>query len=154
MKITIRKKRKTKPEVSVDIEKIEKLAGYGLSDEAIADVLGVTLLQFSAAKKNYKSLTDALRRGANKADTNVIETLYRKATGYEHEEVELVKFQGKVRSHPITKYYPAELNAVIFWLKNRQYHNWKEKVNEKAELSEEHLQKLTELAVAEMDRLI
>lgn len=152
-KIILRKKGKTKPEISADSETIEKLAGYGLPDEAIADVLGVTLKQFEGAKRTYKSFTDALRKGGNKADLNVIESLYNKATGYERREVEFVKSQGKVKTQPVIKYYPPELNAIMFWLKNRLPYEWKEKiVMNKNGLSEEHLQKLRELAVDAMRR--
>ncbi len=154
-KIILRKKGKSKPEISAEAETIEKLAGYGLSDEAIADVLGVTLKQFEGAKRTYKSFTDALRKGGNKADLNVIESLYQKATGYVRREVEFVRFQGKVKTQPVVKYYPPELNAIMFWLKNRLPYDWKEKIQmNKNGLSEEHLQKLREIAVARMKEML
>jgi hypothetical protein len=152
-KIIIKRKSKYQEGVSVDAEMIETLAGYGLNIKEIANVLNVTVRQFQYAAKRNRLLREAMDKGKDKAAKTVMEMLYRKATGFERREIETCRHRGNSNAYPVIKYYPPDLSAIVFWLKNRCPGVWKEKIQyNKNGLTEEQLQRLREIAVAEMDK--
>lgn len=51
--------------------------------------------------------------------------MFTKATGFEHDEIDIRTCDGVVVQTPIRKYYPPDSTAAIFWLKNRR--GWKDK---------------------------
>ena len=61
------------------------------------------------------------------ADELVEASLFRRATGYSHPEEKVFFNQGEIITHPITKYYPPDTQDAMFWLRNRQPEDWKEK---------------------------
>ncbi|RPI19048.1 MAG: hypothetical protein EHM58_03275 [Ignavibacteriae bacterium] len=153
--IIIRKKRKNTSEVAADLEMIEKLAGYGLTDESIANVLGVTPHQIWLAKNTHRALAEALKAGRDKADKNVIETLYRKAIGYEKKEIQYFKLKDFVNGVTVTKYYQPDLSAIIFWLKNRRPEEWKEIIeSSSSNINEKDLKQLFKLSAERMKECI
>jgi len=68
-----------------------------------------------------------LKRGKDKADTNVIESLYRRAIGYSHPEDKIFNNNGKALIVPTTKHYAPDTTAAIFWLKNRRPEEWRDR---------------------------
>ena len=82
--------------LAVDRARLESLAGLGLSDAEIAEVMEIDAAELV---ETYRS---ALAQGRIKANARVAENLYRKATGEGREAV----------------------TAAIFWLKTRA--RWKE----------------------------
>jgi hypothetical protein len=131
----------------------EKLFSYGMENESICDALEITTDEFKeiAQQEEYAR---ALKRGKARADFNMIEQLYQKAIGYEHTDYHFYSYQGELFTKEYTKRYPPDLPSIIFWLKNRRPAEWKEKVESGSELDDATLDKLRELAVAEMDKLI
>jgi hypothetical protein len=151
-KITLRKKSKRLDEVTADPDAIEKLAGYGLNEKEIASVYNVTVKQFCKAQRRNKLLLEAMERGKNVAAKLVMEALFRRATGFENREIDYTKHQGKIHASPVVKFYPPDMRAIEFWLKNRVPLKWKEKVDYDLSLKEEEFQKLSELAAEAMRR--
>ena len=82
--------------LAVDRARLESLAGLGLSDAEIAEVMEIDAAELAATWRS------ALAQGRIKANARVAENLYRKATGEGREAV----------------------TAAIFWLKTRA--RWKE----------------------------
>ncbi len=128
---------------------IEKLTSYGLTNEAVCNILDIAHDEFIALIED-ESYSKAVRTGKDRTDFNVIEQLYQKAIGYEHTDYHFYSFQGELYTHEYVKRYPPDLPSIIFWLKNRRPAEWKEKVESGGNLDEETLQKLRELAVARM----
>ena len=93
---------KRKP-VPTNLEQIEILAGFGLTEEEIAAVLGVCRTTLVRWKKRSKDFEEALKRGKAKADLLIVKSLYSRAT----------------EEHDTT--------AQIFWLKNRQPDRWRDR---------------------------
>lgn len=109
-------------------EIIFRLMLLGATVEQVAEALGTsqsTLKQWSEA---HKEVRDAIANGRRIADSEVAYALYRRAKGYEHPDVDIRVIDGVVVQTPITKIYPPETVACIFWLKNRDRENWRDKV--------------------------
>jgi hypothetical protein len=47
--------------------------------------------------------------------------------GFEHADVHVPNYQGLVTLTPIQKIHAPDTTAAIFWLKNRQSKQWREK---------------------------
>lgn len=88
--------------VPKNLEQIEILAGFGLTDEEIAAVLGVCRKTLFKWRRQNKLLEEALRRGKAKADLVVVKSLYENAQR-------------------------GDTVAQIFWLKNRQPGRWRDR---------------------------
>ena len=117
---------------TVDIQQVYKLASYGLIDKEIANVLGISLSTLKNYKKNKEFLA-SLKRGKDEADSKVIESLYKRATGYvltdtvtevipngDNDEGSKIKIVKKTK-----KEVAGDVVAQIFWLKNRRPKEWK-----------------------------
>jgi hypothetical protein len=59
---------------------VETLAGFGLTRDKIALVIGISLATLTRHKKNDKRFADAYARGIAKAEGMVARTLYDRAT--------------------------------------------------------------------------
>lgn len=105
-----------------------KLALLGLTDQEIADVMGVHLDTIAEWKKVHPEFSDALNEGKAEADSHVVDRLYQRAMGYEHDEVDIRVVAGEIVQTPIRRYYPPDTTAAIFWLKNRQRAKWRDKI--------------------------
>jgi len=135
----------------------------GATDEQLADFFNVAKSTINLWKQKQPKFLDALKRGKIQADANVAHSLYRRATGYSHPETHVNNYQGEITKTDITKHYPPDTTACIFWLKNRQPKLWKDRVEVKEEsvvriIPWDELRKISkealEFAEAEHERLI
>lgn len=53
--------------------------------------------------------------------------LYQRATGFSHPEEKVFLYYGKPKVVPTTRHYPPDTTTAIFWLKNRDKENWRDK---------------------------
>jgi hypothetical protein len=127
--IVIRPASRRRNEVIAEPKMIEKLSGYGLTEKEIADVYGVTKCQFYRAMNKYRALKEAIFLGKNRAAKCITESLFKRAFGFSNNEIIYTKHKGIAAAHPIVKYYPPDMKAIIFWLKNRCPKEWREKVD-------------------------
>jgi transcriptional regulator with XRE-family HTH domain len=112
----------------IDLIKIEKLAGYGLIDDEIADLLGIVRSTLSIWKKEHEEFSDALKRGKVRADTKVVKSLFKRATGYQFKEITRELRDDELTiTKEVTKEIAPDPIAAIFWLKNRRPQDWKDK---------------------------
>ena len=56
----------TKPKIHIDISRVEMLAAQGLSQEQIADVLGISERTLRNRKKESAEFAEAIKRGQSK----------------------------------------------------------------------------------------
>ena len=111
---------------------ILKLVSYGLTVDEIADFLGIARTTFYRYRDKYSWLEDTFQRGALTCSVKVVDSLYKRAVGYEIEEVETQEYENKkgeinVRTRRSTKHFPPDVGAAIFWLKNRRKEDWKDR---------------------------
>lgn len=114
--------------ITFDHKKIESMASLGMTDNQIASILGVDERTIANWKKDEVFIS-SLKKGKEIADSKVIESLYRRATGYTHRAVKIFLPAGS--REPVyaeyEEHYPPDPVSMIFWLKNRQKEHWKDR---------------------------
>ncbi|GGD05241.1 helix-turn-helix domain-containing protein [Enterococcus wangshanyuanii] len=108
--------------------KIEGWARDGLTDEQIAEKIGISRSTLSKWKNDHSDISDTLKRGKEVIDRQVENALLKRALGYEYTEVtkELTD-AGMQTTKKVTKQVAPDTTAQIFWLKNRKPNEWRDK---------------------------
>lgn len=78
-------------------------------------------------KRDFPEFCQAILNGKDRADANVAESLYKRATGYSHVETKVFCTQEGIVTHDIDKHHPPDTRAAFIWLKNRKSGKWKDK---------------------------
>src|SRR5712691_11002466 len=101
----------------------------GLTDQQLADFLGISCETLYAWKLSYPEFRESITRGKIQADAHVAEALYHRACGYSHDAVKI--FMPSGASEPIyahyTQHYPPDTKAALRWLMNRQPALWRDR---------------------------
>ena len=107
---------------------VEGWARDGLIDEQIAKNLGVAYSTFKVYKNKHLALSTALKRGKEVADYEVENALFKRAMGYDIEEItkELIGDE-LMETKVVTKHIAPDTTAQIFWLKNRRPDKWRDR---------------------------
>lgn len=119
--------------------KIEGWARDGLTDEQIAENIGINRDTLYRWKKEHSDISDALKRGKEVIDRQVENALLKRALGYRYEEVKEKTEGGLVTERTVTvKEVVPDTTAQIFWLKNRKPEEWRDKrqIEHSGEVSE------------------
>lgn len=151
-------KSKYESHVAPYLEQIAQWAEKGATIKEIAAKLNVAysslrkyLDQGNQGDEKYVALAAAFKEAAEVPDDNVEASLYKKTQGYnakvlKNYKVKRIEYDG-VTGKKLREYeemvevfdevhVPADTNAIIFWLTNRQPKKWKHKPSE--EQSEEN----------------
>ena len=105
------------------------LAEKGFTDVDIGKVFNVKEQTINNWKKRFPQFFESLKKGKDIADKKVVQSLYQRALGYSHPEVHITNFKGKITKTNIIKHYAPDTTACIFWLKNRDTENWRDKTD-------------------------
>ena len=97
--------------IEIDVDRVEKLAAQGLSEQQIADTLGISRSTIDRRKRDDDAFVAALKRGKHKGIENVTNALYEAATAGDKPNV----------------------SAMIFYLKNRA--GWRDRQDINAEVA-------------------
>lgn len=108
-------------------KQVFKLALLGAKDTQIADFLEIAESTLNKWKEEYPELMESLKKGKDQADANVSNSLYKQAIGFKRKEVKIFQYEGSPVVVDYTAYYPPNATAAIFWLKNRQPSQWRDK---------------------------
>ena len=111
---------------NIDLDMLYKLASFGLTDAQLAQAFNITEQSLNNYKKDNKFL-ESLKAGKQEADERVKKSLFERACGYEHEDVDIKVIQNKIVETKLIKHYPPDATSMIFWLKNRRPDEWREK---------------------------
>jgi hypothetical protein len=130
----------TKTEISLPAA-IQRLSELGLDEKEIAFALGISRLRMEEFK-GQKKIVNALRKGIEKRARKVEEALYRRAVGFEYEELvtaekPLAGIKGssakdetkngtKSSARSTLKTVIPDVTACVFWLKNSLPDKWKD----------------------------
>lgn len=109
-------------------EQAYKLCLLGATDAELADFFSVCEATINNWKEEHPAFLESIKRGKEIADANVAEKLYKRATGYDCPDLITATFQGQITdTMEVTKHYPPDPTAAIFWLKNRRKKDWRDK---------------------------
>lgn len=114
------------------LDEIQGWAMSGLTDEQIADNLGIAASTLYEYKKKYPEFSEALKKGKDIADAQVVNALFKTATGFTYYE-DIATATGDVVQ--AQRYAKPNTTAQIFWLKNRQPDRWRDKTEVKADIT-------------------
>ena len=112
-------------------EGLIKIGGWakdGLTDEQIAQNIGISRSTLNEWKKRFPDIKDTIKRGKEVVDRQVENALFKSAIGYEYTEItkELTDSGMKVTKR-VTKQVAPNPTSAIFWLKNRKPDEWRDK---------------------------
>lgn len=114
------------------VEQAKKLCKLGATDLEIADFFGIKVRTLFNWKNEHEDFFHALNESKTIPDERVERSLFHRAIGYEHDEVDIRVIDHQIVKTPIRKYYPPDTTACIFWLKNRRPDLWRDKREEAA----------------------
>lgn len=127
---------KYKPEYAAQAEKLCRL---GATDAQLADFFEVSISTINLWKVEHATFSESVKLPKAEADEKVEQSLYKRAMGYEHDEVDIRVIDGKVVETPIRKFYPPDTAAMIFWLKNRKKAEWRDRIEQSVTHSFENM---------------
>ena len=99
---------------------LEGWARDGLTDEQLAEKIGVSTSTLYDWKAKYSEISEALKKGKEVVDIQVENALLKRALGYEYteERIEVSEKDGRKVIQTVKTVLP-DTTAQIFWLKNR-----------------------------------
>ena len=110
---------------------IKFMCRSGLIDSDIAKELGINRATLFRWKDKYPEVKEALTTSKTFIDSLVEDSLLKRALGYELdvvEETESETFKGiETKTTRKKTHIAADTTAIIFWLKNRQSKNWRDR---------------------------
>lgn len=112
------------------VEQARKLCKLGATDRELAAFFEVSEKTLNNWKLESGEFLQALKSGKDEADDRVERSLFARAIGYEHDDVDIRVIEGRIVETSITKRYPPDTTAAIFWLKNRRKDEWRDKVTQ------------------------
>lgn len=103
-------------------EQVYKLALLGATDSEMADFFEVDQRTIDNWKETKPKFFQSLKDGKLKADAEVSSSLFKRATGFNFEEVKTEELgNGKQRVTRTVKHIPPDVAAQNIWLKNRRH---------------------------------
>lgn len=107
---------------------IEGWARDGLTDEQIAQNIGIAPKTLYSWIARFNQIGKAIKKGKAPVDFQVENALLKRALGYEWEETTTeIDSNGKKHIKKVTRHQPPDTVAIIFWLKNRRRDRWRDK---------------------------
>lgn len=104
-------------------------AAHGLTNDQIADELGIVRSTFYKWLIDHPAISDAMKKAKEDPDDNVERSLFERANGYTHNEEKIFydSQRGEVVRAATKKHYPPDTAAAFIWLKNRRPAKWRDK---------------------------
>ncbi len=105
-----------------------ELAEQGKTNAEIAEGMGISTGTLWAWAKKYPEFLSALKTGKEETDKAAVKTLLQRAMGYTTTEKKVIQNpDGSTRKEITEKFVAPDTTALIFWLKNRQPQDWRDK---------------------------
>lgn len=141
-------------QIKDNLPKVQELAANGFTDEEICKSIGISTTSFYEYKNKYPEFAESLKNGKVNADNQVIQSLFKRAIGYEFVEEHLEYVPGSDNSKTliksvkkVKKQMAGDVMAMIYWLNNRRKLDWKYRhTEESGSLSDEQIEKLRDIA--------
>lgn len=106
---------------------VRMIAMRGLSDDEIAENLGVEKQLFADWRRAYPSFNAAIESGRTHADSEVLHSLFKRATGRcPVPHTEIIKYKDDFQTLDMEKHFPPDTEACKVWMRMRQKEHWRE----------------------------
>lgn len=100
----------------------------GADDAQLAKIFEVNEDTINTWKVKYPLFSVSIKKGKDLADAEIAKSLFQRAKGYKHEVIKIFHSDTSgTTAIPYVERYPPDTTAAIFWLKNRQKSNWRDK---------------------------
>jgi hypothetical protein len=103
------------------------LAVRGLTDEQMAEEIGISIPTFYAWQKKHPEFLKALKDGKENPDAAVEGALFKKAVGFKQLVKKPMVASGVVEIIEFEQTVDPDTTAQIFYLKNRRPDRWRDK---------------------------
>lgn len=120
--------------------RVKGWARDGLTDEQIADKMHIAPSTFYSWQSKFTEFSETIREGKAPVDEIAVDSLFKSVTGYYvtvKEPIKLktkkqLKDKGTIEEEHIEYverqiYIPGNVNAQIYWTKNRKPRQWKDR---------------------------
>jgi hypothetical protein len=104
---------------------VQHLNALGAKETEIADFFGVSVVTVWNWKAKYPEFLKASKLSKEQHDERVERSLREKALGYTAKETKVFNINGELKTKTITRHYPPDTTACMFWLQNRQPERWR-----------------------------
>lgn len=114
---------------------VNKWAEEGLINKQLAHKIGINVATLYEWQDRFPDFADAIKKGKRVIDEEVENSLLKRAIGYRYEEETWGKnhLGEMVLVKRVKKSQAPDVTAQIFWLKNRNPKEWRDKVEIKNE---------------------
>ena len=106
---------------------LEGWARDGLTDEQLAEKIGIAVSTLYDWKNKFLDISEALKKGKEIVDMEVENALLKRALGYSYTEVMTEESTEGTKRRETVKFIPPDTTAQIFWLKNRRPDKYRDK---------------------------
>jgi hypothetical protein len=96
----------------------------GATNDELAGFFHVSPSTIDRWIADHADFGGAVKRGRIVADSRVARGLYDRAVGYEHKVERSVVVGNELKPVTTTIHYPPNVQACIFWLRNRRRRTW------------------------------
>lgn len=126
----------------------ERLTLAGFTLPQLAEVMGVATSSISKWMCDHPSFSDAITRARKPADGRVVDSLFKRANGYEYHEQHPIKMKNadgseRIELVEVRKHLAGDVNAQRYWVNNRLRELWKNVPEEKLDDGKEAISKVT-----------
>lgn len=129
--------RRTKYDADFHPKQALKYSLLGLTDSQMSGAFEIDEATLNRWKIKYPDFCESIKKGKFEADANVVSTLYKRALGHTQKNRKPFKVKqidpgtGKlydtIEFAEEEVYFPPDIVATLFWLKNRQPEQWRDK---------------------------
>jgi hypothetical protein len=105
----------------------------GGTNEDLADFFDVARSTIDEWLRVHPEFADGVREGRDLIDMLVADKLLSRAMGYTHEGRKYVLHRGEEKEVRNVVHYPPDVQACMFWLRNRRRKHWQERSTPPAE---------------------
>lgn len=111
------------------LEEIKQWCLDGHTDKEMYEALGINADTFYKYKKIKSEFSETLKQTKEIADNQVQDSLWKRANGYDVTEKKTTydRDGNVVKSEETVKHIPPDPTSCIFWLKNRNPREWRDK---------------------------
>ena len=105
-----------------------KFCLLGAGNDKLAQLFGVAGSTIDKWIAEIPEFSGKVREGREVADAEIAHSLFQRAKGYQHPEVDIRVIQNQIVKTKLVKHYPPDTSAATLWLKNRNPTQWRDKI--------------------------